>query len=508
MKSRAPSFARTLKLTLIISMAVALGFGQMPDLPAAGTDTSLLQSLPTFTDAFDAYIYGYPLLMFGITERLGVTVPTAGARLGAAPLNQFGKETVLPNSSFTAVVLPSTTTLYVSSFLNLQAEPVILHLPNFGNRFFIMQMLDAWTNVSMSSPGTRLGSQEGDYALVGPNFTGDLPSSIPAQNIIKFGTNSMWIIGRIYTSGTDEDVKTVVDTLYPSLTLTPLSSYGKDYTPPSNLPLDPSLETTTTPLRQVAGMDACAFFGTMAAMMKYNPPQLPQDQPVVDKLANLGITPGQPFDCTTLRNAQDITKLAAMQLSVAAARALLPSLNQTPGANTNYWTVSLNVGTYGTQYLLRAEVALNALGANNPIDAVYGYGTLDGTGQTLDGSHQYVIHFNPATSAQNAGEIPPVNPKAFWSVTIYNADGTLVANNTVNYNAIGVPQVQGHDACFNPDNSLDLYLQASAPSGGTAFCDWLPIPQSGPFIVFLRAYWPNASVLSGKWVPPPISRVN
>lgn len=513
-----------LTLAMVVSMPAVPGLAQTRDEAAQAPDQSDLKASSTFKNGVEAYIYGYPLLMFGMTERVVTTVPFAGFQLGAAPLNQFGKEETLPKSSFTAVVLPSTTTLYASAFINLarpvapppgerpsgalQAEPVILHIPNITKRFFLLQMLDGWTNVSEKSPGTRLGTQEGDYALVGPDWHGDLPASIPAQNVIHMDTNSMWIIGRFYTNGTDEDIKDIVDNIYPSLTLTPLSSYitGEKYTPPTNLPVDPSIDTDTTPLHQVGGMDACAFFGTLASMMKYNQPILPQDQPIVDKLAEIGITPGKSFDCTTLRTPGNRRKLAALQLAVVAARNILPSLQRPPGPKTNFWTLALGVGEYGTNYLLRAEVALNALGANNPIDAVYGYGTRDSRGLLLDGSNQYVLHFNPKTAAEKSGEIPPVNPKAFWSVTIYNADGTLVANDMVNYNAIGVPEVQGHQATFNPDHSLDLYLQADPPSGA-AFQNWLAIPSSGPFIVFLRMYWPDAVVVNGDWIPPGIRRV-
>jgi hypothetical protein len=490
---------------VLISMTLPLAKSQASDQIGQINNESELTGLPVFSNGVAAYVYGYPLVMFGLTERIAITVPSAGVKLGGAPLNQFGKEPGLPDSSFTDVVLPSTTTLYASAFINLKAEPIILHIPNITDRFFLLQMLDGWTNVSDKSPGSRLDSKEGDYALVGPDWTGTLPSGISPGNVIPMDTNSMWIIGRIYTKGTADDIALVRDQIYPTLTLTPLSGYHKHYKPPENLPLDPSVETVTSPLNQVAGMDACAFFGTLAAMMKYNP-SLPADTALAQKLADIGILPNQSFDCTTLRSTQR-TDLAALQLAVVAARARLQVPPGLPQAKTNFWLMPLDVGTYGTNYLLRAQVAVNAFGANNPIDAVYGYGTLDGRALPLNGSNSYAIHFKPKTAAGNAGEIPPVNPKSFWSVTIYNQDGTLVANNVVTYNAIGIPQVQGHSACFNPDNSLDLYLQPSAPSGGTPFCNWLPIPEGNPFIVFLRMYWPDNAVLSGHWVPPPIQRI-
>jgi hypothetical protein len=456
-----------------------------------------------FVDGVEAYIYGYPLLMFGVTGRTATTVPDDHTRLGSAPLNQFGKEMVLPNSSFTAVVLPSTTTLYASSFLNLKTEPVILHIPSI-DRFFVLQMLDGWTDVSPMSPSSRLSSKEGDYALVGPDFTGNIPDTV--QTVIKMPTNSMWIIGRFYTTGTQSDIDDVINNIYPGLTLTPLSKYiNPPYNRPEDLPLEPMVDFITPPLRQVAGMDACAFFGNMAAMMQYNRPIPGQDDAIVPKLKAIGLdmvdTNGvpQPFDCT-----QYPGRLPTLQLAVAAARALLMSGTGTPPPTKTGWTVALDVGTYDDHYLLRAEVARQALGANNPKDAVYGYTETDGTGANLNGTKNYKIHFDPPGNAEG---IPPVN--GFWSLTIYDKDGKLVKNDNVSYNAIGGNMVQAHSACFNMDGSLDLYLQPNPPPSGTARCNWLATPDTtDQYIAFLRMYWPKDAILNKDWVPPPIVKTN
>ena len=477
----------------------SIGFAIAVTVAAAGmrghaqTLEELERNAPaTFIDGVESYIYGYPLLMFGVTGRTGTTVPDDHTRLGAAPLNQFGKEMVLPNSSFNAVVLPSTTTLYASSFLNLKSEPVILHIPNV-DRFFILQMLDAWTEVSPMSPGSRLHSQEGDYALVGPDFTGDIPETV--HTVIKMPTNSMWIIGRFYTTGTTADIDDIKNSIYPGLTLTPLSKYIKPpYNKPDDLPLDPIVDYLTPPLAQVAAMDACAFFGNMGAMMQTNLPIPKQDDDILPKLTGVGLKPGDPFDCT-----KDANKLPTLQLAVAAARRFLSKAPTPPETRTG-WTVSLNVGTYGDHYLLRAEVAQQALGANNPEDAVYGYTQNDGTGANLDGTKNYTLHFDPPGNREG---IPPVN--GFWSLTIYDKDGKLVKNDEVSYNALGGAMVQGHSACFNADGSMDIYVQPNRPSGGIALCNWLPTPNTpDKFIFFLRMYWPKEAILHRLWVPPPI----
>jgi hypothetical protein len=260
---------RLWKATCVVAITVAVATVASAQERGETLEELEFRSPGSFADAVAAYIYGYPLLMIGVTGRIATTVATAGDRLGAAPLNQFGKEPKLPDSTFTAVVLPSTSTLYASSFLNLKDGPVILHLPEMGNRFFIMEMLDAWTNVSPESPGSRQGSRAGDYALVGPDYTGEQP--VGTMRMIRMPTNTMWIIGRIFTNNTDSDNNEIFNHIYPKLTLTPLKQ-AKGYVPPANLPVEPMPDVVTSPVNQVAGMDACAFFSQMASMMYYNPP--------------------------------------------------------------------------------------------------------------------------------------------------------------------------------------------------------------------------------------------
>ena len=474
---------------------------------------------PSLVDGVVSYIYGYPLMMFGVTGRTGTTVPNDMTKLGAAPLNQFGKEMVLPDASFTAVVLPSTSTLYASSFLNLCEEPMILHLPNFGTRFFIMQIVDGWTEVSLDSPGSSHPgeNEEGDYALVGPACDGHAQPDIPAGVVktITIPTSSMWIIGRIYTDGTQQDIDYVTNVLYRGLTLTPLSKYrpGGTYRPPENLPVQPYADTVTPPVKQVAWMDACAFFQNLAAMMNFNLPVQPQDDLVVPSLLRMGLVvrnsdptkgnvpiTGTNFDCSTL----SADTIANLQQAVVKANQILNKVPATRPTRTG-WTVSLDVGTYGIRYLLRAEVALNALGANRAADAVYGYTTTDGDGNPLSGNTNYTIHFFPP--GRDRG-IPPVNKGGFWSLTIYDGSGKLVPSPdpvSANWNAVGIPSVQGHQACLNNDGSLDLYLQATEPpKGSKQFCNWLPTPANAGYIAFLRMYWPDEAILDKKWIPPPI----
>lgn len=487
----------TFAITLSLTVPSHRGFGQ----------TTLLEDVQRLApgvvaDTVLGYIYGYPLMMFGVTGRIGNNVPDATTKLGGAPLNQFGKEMVLPDATFTAVVLPSTSTLYASSFLNLCQEPVILHIPNMNGRFFILQMLDGWTEVSGQSPGTRLNSPAGDYVLVGPDC-GTYKQPLITGNfvdIIRMPTSSMWIIGRIYTNGSDSDIEYIKNSIYPGLTLTPWSKYkqGQPYTPPDTLSTQPYGDVVTPPVRQVDGMEACAFFGNLASMLYYNPPVKQQDDLAVLALKRLGVVAGQPFDCTTLRD----EKLNSIQQGLVLAKKIL-DLNIATRPTTTGWTVSLDVGNYGIRYLLRAEVAKEALGANRAVDAVYGYTQTDGGGHALEGSKKYVIHFKKPGLNQG---IPPVSSEAFWSLTIYDSNGKLVPSpdSTVKWNAVGMPMVQNHPACPNNDGSLDIYLQPTTPTDAQQKCNWLPTPPKNGYIAFLRLYMPDQVVLDGNWVPPAI----
>jgi hypothetical protein len=152
----------------------------------------------------------------------------------------------------------------------------------------------------------------------------------------------------------------------------------------------------------------------------------------------------------------------------------------------------MSIGAYGTEYGLRAVVAMAGLGANLPADAVYPNARFDVDGQPLEGSNRYVLHFP-------SGGLPPV--RAFWSITAYDQDGYLIANELDRY-ALG----DRDPLKFNADGSLDLYVQAEAPAEELR-TNWLPVPAQGPFRITARLYWPEQSILDGAWRMPGLRRV-
>ena len=403
-------------------------------------------------------------------------------------------------------------------FFDFSQEPIVLHIPEIPpiadtgkERFFIIQLLDAWTNVRRDSPSTRLHSKPGNYVLVGPKTTTEsIFQSIPDfRGVIPFDTDTAWAIARFYTDGTEPDIDVLTTALNEGLTLTPLSQINNNYNPPANVPVNPSIDVKTQPIKQLESMDACAFFNTMSAMMMTNPPRK-IDVLIEKSLQGLGLTQGEQFTCATRK--QD--EIQILDAAVTAARDYIATRPQ-PSPTPSNWSMPLDVGDYGINYILRAVVAKKALGANRPEDAVYAYAAYDSAGtnpeDVLTGAKRYVLHFKAPTGQHLPGQIPPVNPKGFWSVTLYDSNGFLVKNKVATWNALGMPYVQQHKACFNADGSLDVYVQAEPPSDPKQFCNWLETPQpdaaTPTFILFLRSYWPDRVILQNRWYPAPIEEV-
>ncbi|MFA5110438.1 MAG: DUF1254 domain-containing protein [Desulfobaccales bacterium] len=465
---------------LSLGLLLALGFGGLAPGPLEAQSQEKSVPVEVQAVASEVYIYGYPLVLMGVTQRVMTNVPASGA--GRAPLNQFVHLRAFPTPEFKEVARPNADTLYSIAWLDLTNGPMVLHVPDTQGRYYLMEILDAWTNVFAPVGKRSTGTQAGDFAISGPAWRGQLP---PGVQEIRAPTNLVWIIGRIQTNGQADFA--VVNALQEQFTLTPLNSFGRPYTPPSNVPVHPGIDLQTPPVTQVAEMSAATFFTTLAELMKTNPPS-PLDAAILVKAAALGLVPGQDFDPGKLGPKAARYLDAAIKKGQAEIAARLNRL----GTMENGWFVMRGkIGSYGTDYLTRAAVALFSLGANLPEDALYPAAKVDQNGNPLTGANRYTVHFAP-------GQTPPVN--AFWSITMYNRDGFFVPNPIHRY-AIG----DRDHLKFNADGSLDLYIQHEAP-GKDQEANWLPAPQ-GPFNLVMRLYWPKTEAIDGTWKPPAVVRL-
>lgn len=428
----------------------------------------------------DAYVYGYPLVTMEYTRR--VMTNSANAHGTHAPMGQLVRMRKYPDASFTDVTAPNADTLYSPGWLDLGKEPYVFSLPDMQDRYFLMPMLSGWTDV-FEVPGKRTtGTKAQTYAITGPNWKGQLPAGLRE---LKSPTSMVWILGRTYCTGTPEDYS-ACHAIMDKYQLVPLSAYGKPYTPPAGK-VDPSVDMKTPVRDQVHKLDAVAYFTLLAKLMKDNPPSK-ADAPMLEKLAKIGIAPGNDFDPSKLP--ADVAK----SIPETAQKLILGHFKD-GGTYADGWTFTTRAGTYGTDYLQRAFVTAIGLGANRPQDAVYPTSDVDAEGQPYSGANKYVMHFDK-------GKVPPVD--GFWSLTMYNAEFYFVDNPLNKYTVSPRNNLK-----YNADGSLDLYIQNESP-GKEKQANWLPAPKE-KFVLMLRLYWPretSPSIIDGSWLPPGVRKVN
>ena len=428
--------------------------------------------------ALEAYLYAYPLVLMEVTRRVG-TNGSDGMRM---PANQFGHVRTFPDATFTDVVRANVDTLYSSLWFDVSHEPLVIAVSDSGGRYYLLPMLDMWTDV-FASPGKRTsGTAPQTYAITGPGWSGALPKDVTR---IEAPTAIGWIIGRAQTNGKADYA--AVNAFQDGLRAVPLSGWGRPYTPPQGK-IDPSVDMSA-PVEQVAKLSAARFFAIFADVTRANPPH-GNDGPALQRMARLGLVPGQPFE---LAKAPPETK-AALEAAPAAAMAKLQAFSPHAATIASGWgMLGSPIGTYGTDYLKRAYIAYFGLGANVVEDAIYPVARAQADGKPFDSGAKYTIRFTKA-------QLPPA--RAFWSLTMYN-DKQFLAANPIDRFAIG-----DRDALkFGADGSLELTIQRESP-GKERESNWLPAPAEGPFTMNLRLYWPRPEALDGSWTPPPVKRTD
>ena len=463
--------------------AICAVMAMSPVSPAANAADRPPGAVEAIRIATEAYVYGYPLVTFDMARRQQTNVASPDAE--HAPMGQVIKMRTYPAVDNHCCAAPNADTLYTEVWLDVSREPWIFSIPDMGNRYYIMPMLSGWSEVFKVAGSQTTGGRPQAYAITGPGWSGVLPNGVTQA---KSPTAMVWILGRIYTTGTPEDYKEV-HALQDRFSVVPLSSYGKPYTPPVAV-VDPGFDMKTSARKQVNALDVEAYFTRLAQLMKSNPPAA-QDAALVAQMAKIGLVPGQDFDSTRLgffdhEAMKAVPKLAVLEMGL--------HLKQQKTAN-GWLFFTRGVGNFGSDYLVRGMANLLGPGWNRPQDAVYPLSQKDADGHEYDGAkHRYVIRFEK-------GKLPPA--EAFWSLTMYDGDFFFVPNAINRYDL-----AQRDNLVTNPDGSVDMYLQAESPGKGKE-ANWLPAPK-GKFVLVMRIYAPRKtapSILDGSWTPPPVKRV-
>jgi hypothetical protein len=472
-----------------ITTALVLGSLIGPALPLTAQAQSTITEEEARAIAVGAYVYLYPLLSMDISRKTFTNVEP-GKEFGKGPMNTFTNVPQYPPADFKGVVRSNFDTLYSIAWLDMTKEPVVISAPDTDGRYYLLPMLDMWTD-AFASPGWRTtGTKAGTFLVTPPGWRPDLRDKFADEfklpkdtQRIDAPTPYVWLIGRTKTDGPpDYDA---VHKIQADYKVTLLSDFGKA-PKPVEIRIDPSIDMMTPPKTQVDTMAAGKYFAYAAEVLKLQPPHI-TDEPILAQMKKIGIEVGKSFDMSKL----DPAVQTALESAPSDAQKLMKWKLPTLARVANGWSMNTDtVGVYGNYYLKRAILAQQGLGANVVEDAIYPLNLGDETGKPLDGANKYTITFEK-------GAAPPVN--AFWSITLYDQEGFQVGN-VLNRFAVS----SWMPFKYNGDGSLHLYIQNESP-GKDQESNWLPAPNA-PFNLLLRMYAPKSEVLMGKWNPPPVTK--
>lgn len=461
-------------------VCAALGAGAAASAAASEADYDQGYEL-----GLDAYKYGLPLVSTNKTYLNQTSINVANGR-GFGPVNRFNPARGLAEAGDTSVVAPNHDTLYTIAWLDLKRQPRVIHVPKIKDRYYVLPLMDPYTE-DFRNLGSVNETKPGDYAVVGPDGGHvDLPHGV---HRIKSKYNRVWIIGRIYIKGPDDTA--AVNRIQDEITITPLRKYGRRGWKPKP-PKNP--DTTVDAPALPAGL---AFFDKLGELLERYPPPA-ADQPELDKLAAIGVGPGLTPSTDPGLSADT---LAGMSAAVADGPAEIQAgvvAEYAAGFAAHNGYLVAPTGRYGTDYELRAILAQIGLGAIIPDEAIYPVAQVDSSFSPLTGANRYTLHVA-------AGQLPPVN--AFWSLTLYGPTGFFVPNPIDRY-LIN----DRTDLHYNPDGSLDLYVQSTEPADPAQAQNWLPSPAGSSFRLIWRLYATKPDQIQGVldgsgWDPPAVTVV-
>ncbi len=419
-----------------------------------------------------AYLYGYPLLVMDKTHEQ--MLASGGVN------NQFVHVQDFPDHDFRGVVRPNNDTLYSSAWIDLSEDAVVLGVPDTNERYYVMPLMDMWSNVFATVGKRETGTEAANYLITGPNWQGNVPAGV---QIISAPTNTVWLIGRIQTNGKDDIA--AVASLQQRFSLTPLQQWQNGVIDNGAPSQSLSEDDTASPNDVIAAMSPLSYFAKLAELLKtYSAPAV--DHAMGEQLKYLGIEASSTFGAEQFGFINGLLADFAVTLTrTKIAEAFADRELQ------NGWGIAADsIANFGTDYAFRAAVAMVGLGALPVQEAMYPSAVLDADGKPFTGAERYKLHFDSA-------EIPPVD--AFWSLTMYDEQGFLIANPIGRY-AIG----DRDKLQYNPDGSLDILIQHQQPENLQS--NWLPAPPAA-FALTMRLYLPRQQILNGQWQLPAIRRV-
>ena len=408
-----------------------------------------------------AYVWGYPMVnMANRHDRLSAA-PEPGRLNGVLPASPQGQIAMLndyidPGQRF--IACPNQDVVYGLGFFSLDEQPVVVQVPDFGDRFFVYAFYDARTD-QFGQVGSPYGTKPGQYLLVGPNWEGEVPEGI--VDVFRSPTALANAIPRVFMDDTDED-RAAIQPVINQIVVYPLTEFTgepqtKDW---SNVPSFVGDSGTGEETKWVV---PATFFGQFATVLDTVPPLPGEESLYAQFRALLDHAASSP-------DLQALMLEAITRVDDTLIRGFV-EWRYNGGPAGNGWNRSVHNAQWGLDYRNRTGSARSNMFDNRPNETQYFYTDFDVSGQPLTGDDSFDVRFE-------AGQLPPVN--GFWSLTLYDPAHFFVPNRLDRY-SLGT---KNKSLIFGSDGSLTLTVSVDAPAGGES--NWLPAPD-GPFSLYLRA---------------------
>jgi hypothetical protein len=432
--------------------------------------------------ARDAFFWAWPLVNM-YNRRLAFSQMKEQRYVGPlleAPLNRLTMLIDYVDPEERNVACPNQDVVYGLGLLALDVSPVVIQVPDFGDRFWVYQIVDLRTD-SFAQLGKMHGTTPGFYLLAGPNWQGEVPKGI--TRVFHASSSTGLVAPRIFQDDTPEDKRAIQGVLN-GIAMYPLAEYAGRMKRMewSKLPKVPGAPHGEEETRWVSPEK---FFDELPAVLADAPPLPGEEARYAQVLAVLAAAKDNPE-----------MKQAMIEAAKDAEDKLVNPLFQFRNYGQqlpHHWSTISNESAFGTDYFTRTAVAKSNILVNSPDETKYFYQDLDASAERLNSSNRYTVTFAKE-------QTPPVN--GFWSLSIYNEHHFFVAN-AINRFSVGT---KNRDLKIGSDGALTIYVQADTPTDPVQQANWLPAPK-GNFSLYIRAYWPKPAVFDGSWTPPAVQRI-
>ncbi len=464
---------RLFSLSLALASVAGPALAQAPKRNLPPEQAALIQTWARSTAVYGATYCSAIVGMYNLRDTVAVR---PGAKAPPGSMWKFDQIATPAIAAETGYVTPNVDVIYGFGFYDLGKEPVIITAPDSGGRYYMIEIVDMWDNAFAYAAGKEVGYKGGKYAVVGPDWKGELPAGVK-----RIDSATRWVEMQPRVRVKDQADLPGAIKVMDAIKVQGLSEYqGKPApaTPVYNYEaprLVPNVASS-----QLQFVDPMQFWSICAAAINENPPPASQIKAVLPMFKYLGFELGKPWNIDAVKP----EVLPEMKIAAQQVGAMMNGLGPIAGNATNGWDAPpVDFGATHADYATRGINSVLGLTANTTTEAIYTLGALGADGAPLDGTKAYTINFkanNPYIQ---------VVPPGFWSVTMYDGKTKFTVPNALNRYFLG----SANDMKKNADGSVTMYLQQTSP-GKDKEANWLPSPD-GPFYLLLRNYAPQTSAV-------------